>query len=159
MEINDIELNYEVVKPEKLRNKIDIRIIENIVCSYFKVSQKYLFQRNRRREIMEKRQIFHYLCVKYTAETLAKIGDYEGFHYGHAVVINSNKQINNLIDTDKKFKQTIYDLELEVRKAQVIFLNEDDFRTVKYNLSRDIINCKSYLDIDSLLVKYMVNNS
>lgn len=159
MNINGIEFNYEVVKPKKLRIKIDIRVIENIVCSFFRINQEELFQRNRKRDIVEKRQIFHYLCTRYTLESLSIIGKYGGSNYGHAVVINSRKQVENLIDTDRRIRQIIQDLELELRKEQVIFLDKDDFRTIRYNLSKNIVNCSSYLEVQSILIKYMVNNN
>lgn len=60
------------------------------------------------------RQIFFDMMRKHTAMTLKDIGNYLG--KGHDTVIHSIKQIENLIETDRKFRYTYNKIDIRVKQ-------------------------------------------
>jgi hypothetical protein len=79
--------------------------IEFIICYGEEVSPMAVKEKTRKREICTARQIIMYFCKMYKVGSLEKIGGYLG--KDHATVLNSCKTINNLLDTDKSFRDKI----------------------------------------------------
>ncbi len=87
-----------------------IGYIKHVVCSYFGKSPRDIFVKCRDRTLVEKRQIAQYFCCMKTQESLANIG----FHTGgkdHATVLHAKKTIINLIETDKRIRSIVEELE------------------------------------------------
>lgn len=106
------------------RNYLEIEEIRQIVAIYFSISIYNLDLNSRKREIVNKRQIAHYLAKIHTAESLSNIGKEIG-NKDHATVLNSSKTINNMIDTNSEMIDTklryvdvINDLEVMIKNRK-----------------------------------------
>ena len=105
--------------------------VKKIVCSYFNLRIEDLDRKSRKREIVLARQVAHYFvslhygkkreggwqarlghtAYKYTEGIpLKQIGREIGGK-DHATVLHSIKAINNLIDTDRSFRQLIDEID------------------------------------------------
>lgn len=129
-----------------------IRAIEQLVCSYFSITSDELLSKSRLRKVVEKRQIFHYTAKLYTKNSLAKIGNYRGYGYGHATVLNSIKTIKNLIETDKHWKSEIESFLVEVEKIPSIVNQkklelEEDISTIK----KSVDHCSTRKELNKIL--------
>jgi len=82
--------------------------IENGVCAYFGVTVDMIRARDNRRNIVEVRAILFYLIRLETTMTLTVIGDMYG--RDHATILNSNKSVENRLDTDKAFLRRLTDI-------------------------------------------------
>ncbi len=66
--------------------------------------------KTRKREIVQARQLAMYFSKQLTKSSLAHIGKHCG-NKDHATVLHACKTVNNLSDTDKRFKGYISDIE------------------------------------------------
>ena len=66
--------------------------------------------KTRKREIVQARQIAMYFSKSFTKSSLATIGSQIGGK-DHATVLHACKTVNNLIDTDKRFRCYIDEIE------------------------------------------------
>lgn len=94
---------------------IDIDYIIRIVCLYFNVPIEMMQSNTRKREIVQARQIAMYFSKKLTKESLATIGNKIG-DKDHATVLHSCKTVNNLIETDKRFRAQMDEIENQLKK-------------------------------------------
>ncbi len=86
---------------------ITFDIIVQHVCDVYSVKREKVFDKSRKREFLDPRQIIHYLCKKYMPRTsLAKIGELSG-GWRHATVLNSNRNVKNLSDTDSFYRKRL----------------------------------------------------
>jgi chromosomal replication initiator protein len=72
-----------------------------------------LKSKTRKREVVQARQIAMYFSKQMTKSSLATIG----MHCGgkdHATVLHACKTVNNLMDTDKRFRGYIEDLKKKI---------------------------------------------
>ena len=90
-----------------------IRKIQSIVCTQTGIKSEKIHYKTRKEEIREARQLIHYFSAKYTKVALAKIGLWVG-NKTHATVLNSNKKINNLIQTKRECRNKIREMEKEI---------------------------------------------
>ncbi len=93
--------------------EVSIDYIQKVVCDYFDLPIELLKSKTRKREVVQARQIAMYFAKKMTKSSLANIG----MHCGgkdHATVLHACKTVNNLIDTDKRFRGYITDLEKKI---------------------------------------------
>lgn len=65
------------------------------------------------KEVVQTRQITMYFAKSFTKSSLANIGMQCGGK-DHATVLHACKTVNNLIDTDKRFKAYIVELEKKI---------------------------------------------
>jgi chromosomal replication initiation ATPase DnaA len=93
---------------------ITVDEITEIVCKYFNIEIKHIQKVTRKREVVQCRQIIHYFCKEYTKESLYRIGLFVGGK-DHATVKHSVKTVNNLCDSDSKFKKQIKELDKQIR--------------------------------------------
>ncbi len=114
--INKKQLNLDLAKDvvEKLvknsQQDISIDSIKKTVCEYFNITPDLLKSKTRKREIVQSRQVAMYFAKIYTKNSLATIGSMIGGK-DHATVLHACKTVNNLMETDKRFKRYITDLE------------------------------------------------
>ncbi len=85
-------------------------LIKKMVADYFNLELNQLQSKSRKREIVQARQISMYLAKKFTKASLEEIGKKIG-NRDHATVIYSMKVVNDLMDTNKKFKRMVKELE------------------------------------------------
>jgi chromosomal replication initiator protein len=90
--------------------EVSIELIQKIVCDYFNMSVEMMKSKTRRREVVQARQIAMFFAKNMTKSSLATIGMNCGGK-DHATVLHAYRTVNNLIDTDKRFRSYIEDLE------------------------------------------------
>ncbi len=107
-----LELASEMI--EKLiknpKQEISIDFISKTVCNYLNVPIDMLHSSTRKREIVQARQIAMFFSKKYTKAALASIGKQVGGK-DHATVLHACKTVLNLQETDKRFKQTLEEID------------------------------------------------
>ena len=93
--------------------EVSIDYIQKVVCDYFDMGIDMLKSKTRKREVVQARQIAMYFSKQMTKSSLATIG----MHCGgkdHATVLHACKTVNNLMDTDKRFRGYIEDLKKKI---------------------------------------------
>ena len=90
--------------------------ILNKVAEFYGITREIMLSKTRKREILFPRQVSMTLIMKHTNCTLAFTGGLCG-GYDHATVLNAKKTVNNLIDTDRKVRETIASLEAYISNA------------------------------------------
>ena len=83
--------------------EVSIDYIQKIVCDYFDIPIETMKSKTRKREIVQCRQLAMYFSKQMTKNSLAMIGKHCG-NKDHATVLHACKTVNNLADTDKRFK-------------------------------------------------------
>jgi chromosomal replication initiator protein len=110
--LNKKEVNLDLAK-QILKNfvknntrEISIEYIQKLVCDYFTIPVEQVKSKTRKREIVQARQISMYYAKDLTKSSLKTIG----MHFGgrdHSTVIHACQTVNDLMETDKKFKADI----------------------------------------------------
>ncbi len=90
--------------------EVSIDYIQKVVCDYFDIPIETMKSKTRKREIVQCRQLAMFFSKQMTKNSLAMIGKYCG-NKDHATVLHACKTVNNLADTDKRFKGYISDIE------------------------------------------------
>ncbi len=93
--------------------EVSIDYIQKVVCDYFDLPIELLKSKTRKREVVQARQIAMYFAKNMTKSSLATIG----LHCGgkdHATVLHACRTVNNLMDTDKRFKNYIEELNKKI---------------------------------------------
>lgn len=93
--------------------EVSIDYIQKVVCDYFNLPIELLKSKTRKREVVQARQIAMYFAKQMTKASLASIGAHCGGK-DHATVLHACKTVNNLMETDKRFKGYISDLEKKI---------------------------------------------
>jgi len=96
------------------KNEITIEFIQKVVCDYYKIPLDQMLGKTRKREIVQARQVSMYFSKSLTKSSLATIGSRIGGK-DHATVLHACKTVNNLIDTDKQFRNQIHEIEKKLR--------------------------------------------
>ena len=108
----DLELAKQALKHiiEDVETEVNLDFIQKTVAEYFEVSVESLKAKTRKKEIVTARQVAMYFAKEFTSHSLKSIG----YHFGgrdHSTVIHSVQTVSDLIDTDKKFKASIQELQ------------------------------------------------
>ncbi len=90
--------------------EVSIEYIQKVVCDYFDLPIELMKSKTRKREVVQARQIAMYFSKKMTKSSLANIGKHCGGK-DHATVLHACRTVNNLSETDKKFKTYLDDLD------------------------------------------------
>ena len=93
--------------------EVSIDYIQKVVSDYFDLPIELLKSKTRKREVVQARQIAMYFSKSMTKSSLASIGMQCG-NKDHATVLHACRTVNNLIDTDKRFKTYITELEKKI---------------------------------------------
>lgn len=118
--LNRKEITLELAKEmiDKLvknsRREISIDYIQKVVCNYFNMSVEKLNSKTRKREVVQARQIAMFFAKNMTKASLATIGASIGGK-DHATVLHACKTVNNLMDTDKRFKSYIEEIDKKLK--------------------------------------------
>ncbi|MBN1413838.1 MAG: chromosomal replication initiator protein DnaA [Bacteroidales bacterium] len=114
----EITLNLAKEMIDKLikntKREVSIDYIQKVVCNYFDVPVDSLQSKTRKREIVQARQIAMFFSKNLTKSSLATIGLQIGGK-DHATVLHACKTVNNLIETDKQFKNQIEEIEKKLK--------------------------------------------
>lgn len=111
-----LELASEMIDKlvKSTKKEISIDYIQKIVCEYFGLPADVLQTKTRKREIVQARQIAMFFSKSLTKSSLSTIGSIIGGK-DHATVLHACKTVNNLMDTDKRFKSQIEDIERRLK--------------------------------------------
>lgn len=118
--LNKKEITLELAKlmidrlVKNSKKEISVDYIQKVVCDYFSLSPDLLQSKTRKREIVQARQIAMYFSKTMTKSSLASIGALIGGK-DHATVLHACKTVNNLMDTDKRFKGQIESIEKKLK--------------------------------------------
>jgi|TARA_R110000803_G_scaffold25234_1_gene60269 hypothetical protein len=106
-----------------------IQSIAYAVADYYNMEVSMMFENTRRRDLTDKRAIFHFLCHKHTELSLQEIGRYSEVYgrapYNHATVIHNIKKSKNLVTVDKRFAIDLLHLDAYVTKNIIIKKEKD----------------------------------
>ncbi|MBN2668329.1 MAG: chromosomal replication initiator protein DnaA [Bacteroidales bacterium] len=118
--LNKKEITLELAKQivdkfvKNTKREISIDYIQKVVCDYFDMPVDVLKSKTRKREIVQARQIAMYFAKTMTKSSLTSIGSQIGGK-DHATVLHSCKTVNNLLETDKRFKLYIDEIEKKLK--------------------------------------------
>ena len=93
--------------------EVSIDYIQKVVCDYFNLPVELMKSKTRKREVVQARQIVMFFSKSLTKSSLATIGMQCGGK-DHATVLHACKTVNNLMDTDKRFKIYIDDINKKI---------------------------------------------
>ncbi|MET3113564.1 chromosomal replication initiator protein [Pedobacter sp. CG_S7] len=94
--------------------EVSMDIIQKLVCEYFEVPMDLLKASTRKREVVQARQISMYLSKAMTRSSLKTIGAFFGGR-DHSTVIYACQTVEDLIQTDKKFRTYVNDIEKKLK--------------------------------------------
>ena len=92
------------------QNDITIDKVQKVVCEYFNITRDTLLSKTRKRQIVQARQIAMYMSRTLINCSLSTIGAEIGGK-DHATVLHACTTVNDLMTTDKTFKQYVTDIE------------------------------------------------
>lgn len=93
--------------------EISIDFIQKVVSDYFNLPLDLLKSKTRKREVVQARQIAMFFAKSMTKSSLASIGLQCGGK-DHATVLHACRTVNNLLETDKKFRVYIDEIEKKI---------------------------------------------
>lgn len=96
------------------KREISIDYIQKVVCNYFNLPLEQIQSKTRKREIVQARQVAMFFSKSLTKASLATIGSQIGGK-DHATVLHACKTVNNLIETDKRFRIQIDEIEKKLK--------------------------------------------
>lgn len=91
------------------KRELSIDYIQKVVCDYFDMPIDIMKSKTRKREVVQARQLSMFFSKQLTKSSLASIGAQCG-NKDHATVLHACRTVNNLIETDKRFKSYVDDL-------------------------------------------------
>jgi chromosomal replication initiator protein len=114
----DLTLTKDVINNfvTHVSREITIDFIKNMVAEHFGITPDKLQGKSRKRAIVIARQVSMYMSKNLTTKSLKSIGDAFGGR-DHSTVIHSNKAIQDFMDTDEKFKETIVEIEKKIKMS------------------------------------------
>jgi chromosomal replication initiator protein len=89
--------------------EVSIDYIQKVVCDYFDMPVDLIKSKTRKREIVQARQLAMFFSKELTKNSLATIGAHCG-NKDHATVLHACRTVNNLTETDKRFKAYVVDI-------------------------------------------------
>jgi len=116
----DLELAKQTLKNivMDIDSEVGIDYIQKTVSDFFKVDLDDLKAKTRKREIVIARQVAMYFSKDYTNHSLKSIG----YHFGgrdHSTVIHAVQSVNDMIDTNAKFRYSIEELKKKLKMRTV----------------------------------------
>lgn len=94
---------------DNVSREITVEAIQRIVGEHFAIDVSQLKAKTRKRQIVQARQIAMYFSKEMTRHSLKSIG----LHFGgrdHSTVIHAITTVNDLMTTDKSFKQSVNEI-------------------------------------------------
>jgi chromosomal replication initiator protein len=95
-----IVLLSSAISKSQERNSLDEL---NRVAGYIGIPADMILEKNRKRDIVEARQVAMYLAKRNTRESLSAIGRHIGGK-DHATVIHACKTVDNLLETNRDYR-------------------------------------------------------
>jgi chromosomal replication initiator protein len=112
----DLPLAKQMMKNfvKNASREISIDYIQKLVCDFYGLPVEAVKSKTRKREIVQARQIAMYFAKDLTKASLKNIG----MHFGgrdHSTVIHACQTVNDLMDTDKKFRYDVDEIEKRIK--------------------------------------------
>lgn len=112
----DLDLAKKIIKNfvKSISREVSIDYIQKTVCEYFNVPMDHLREKTRKRMVVQARQLSMFLAKNYTKNSLKSIGK----HFGgrdHSTVIHSCQAVQNLIDTDDEFRDSVAEIQKKIQ--------------------------------------------
>jgi chromosomal replication initiator protein len=85
-----------------------------LVCDFYNIPVEAVKSKTRKREIVQARQIAMYFTKDLTKSSLKNIGIFFGGR-DHSTVIHACQTVNDLIETDKKFRHDVEEIEKRIK--------------------------------------------
>ena len=122
MQIN-LELAKKILKNivREIDSEVGIDYIQKTVSDFFNVDTDSLKAKTRKKEIVIARQVAMYFSKDYTNHSLKSIG----FHFGgrdHSTVIHAVQSVNDMLDTDAKFRYSVGELKKKLKIRNLTFV-------------------------------------
>ncbi len=116
----DLDLAKQMMKNfvKNASREISIEYIQKLVCDYFSVSVDQVKSKTRKREIVQARQISMFFAKDLTKASLKSIGNYFGGR-DHSTVIHACQTVNDLMETDKKFRNDVEEISKRIKVSTV----------------------------------------
>ena len=102
------KITGKIVSEEK--NELTIDKVQKVVCEYFNLTKEQLISNSRKRQIVQARQISMYMSRNLISCSLSTIGAESGGK-DHATVLHACTTVQDLMTTDRVFKQYVTDIE------------------------------------------------
>ncbi|MCP3932812.1 MAG: chromosomal replication initiator protein DnaA [Bacteroidetes bacterium] len=114
----DLDLAKEVIRNfvSQINKEITVEFILELVADHFDLPVNKLQGKTRKRSIVIARQLSMFLAKKLTDKSLKTIGENFGGR-DHSTVIYSIKTVQDLLDTDIIFKDTVAELEKKIKMS------------------------------------------
>jgi chromosomal replication initiator protein len=114
----DVPLAKEVIKNfvSEINREITVAYIQELVADHFELPVEILQGSTRKRQVVIARQLSMYLAKQLTDKSLKAIGENFGGR-DHSTVIYSCKTVQDLMETDAIFKDTVSDLERKIKMS------------------------------------------
>jgi chromosomal replication initiator protein len=114
----DLDLAKEVIRNfvSTINKEITVEFIQELVAEHFNVPVEKLHHETRKRNIVIARQLSMYLAKKMTNRSLKAIGETFGGR-DHSTVIYSCRAVQDMMDTDLIFKDTVAELEKKIKMS------------------------------------------
>ncbi|MBE0663304.1 MAG: chromosomal replication initiator protein DnaA [Bacteroidales bacterium] len=111
-----VELARQIIDKfvKSTSKEISIDYIQKLVCDFFNIPSEVINSKTRKREIVQARQLAMYFAKKHTKASLATIGLHCG-NKDHATVLHACRTVNNLIETDKQFRNYVEELDNKLK--------------------------------------------
>ncbi len=114
----DLDLSKKIIKNfvKSISREVSIEYIQKTVCEHFSIPVEKLKEKTRKRAVVQARQLSMYLAKNFTKNSLKVIGK----HFGgrdHSTVIHSCQAVQNLIDTDTMFSDSVKDIEKKIQMS------------------------------------------
>lgn len=112
----DIDLAKKIIKNfvKSISREVSIEYIQKTVCEHFEIPVDKLKEKTRKRAIVQARQLSMFLAKNFTKNSLKVIGK----HFGgrdHSTVIHSCQAVQNLIDTDGDFRDSVKEIQKKIQ--------------------------------------------
>lgn len=116
----DLELAKQTLKNivHDIETEVGIDYIQKTVADYFEINLDDLKAKTRKKEIVIARQVAMYFSKEYTNHSLKSIG----YHFGgrdHSTVIHAVQSVNDMMELDSRFKQSIDGLAKKLKMKAV----------------------------------------
>ncbi len=116
----DLDLAKQMMKNfvKNVSKEISIEFIQKTVCDYFNIPVDLVKSKTRKREIVQARQISMFFAKDMTKASLKNIG----MHFGgrdHSTVIHACQTVNDLMDTDKKFRLDVEEISKRIKNNTI----------------------------------------
>ncbi len=114
----DLDLAKAVIKSfvKQINKEITIEFIQELVANHFDVDVDRLAGKTRKRQVVIARQLSMYLAKKLTNKSLKSIGEIFGGR-DHSTVIYSCRTVQDLMETDALYKDTVAELEKKIKMS------------------------------------------